>query len=440
MNFFSWWRTLAHMVDASFTGSRRRRRGNKARKPIRKRSWLLVEALEDRFAPAAADPHQLYFGQATDTQINPITSANPGDYVLVPLNLQQISNGGGDDMLGGAEIRVSYDPNVLAVPSSISFHGHLTTGSNVITYVDSVAGLASGLPVPQGNGIRPATTISSVDTSDPNDLKVTLAGPGTTNGKATLTTAGGNTATQVLTAGTQQQDFVMMGNLTAGLGYTIVVNVDSSATGTGTISAIFYASDPVDVGNLENDSILSFEFQVKPTANPVASPGTLIDLRAAFNDTISATDVSGPYHTDLYTIVSGSTVYYTISNSYPLTNNTAQSSTPFNDPVSTPDQNDGHMIIMASTSTSVSSSSNSSVYGQSVTFTATVTAGTFDNSGTVTFYDNGSALTPAPVLSGTNTATFTTTATQLSAARTRSRPATAATRTSRPAATACCKR
>ena len=53
-----------------------------------------------------------------------------------------------------------------------------------------------------------------------------------------------------------------------------------------------------------------------------------------------------------------------------------------------------------------------SVYGQSVTFTATVTvngpgSGTV-TSGTVTFYDNGSLLGTPQVLSGTNTATLTT--------------------------------
>ncbi len=71
-------------------------------------------------------------------------------------------------------------------------------------------------------------------------------------------------------------------------------------------------------------------------------------------------------------------------------------------------------VTTASTSTSVTSSTAVSVYGQSVTFTATVAAGsvTFDNGGTVTFSD-GSTLLGTVGLTGV-TATFSTTATQLS--------------------------
>ena len=59
-------------------------------------------------------------------------------------------------------------------------------------------------------------------------------------------------------------------------------------------------------------------------------------------------------------------------------------------------------VTTACTSTSVSSSSNSSVFGQSVTFTATVTAGslTFDNGGTVTFSDGSTSLGTASLSGG----------------------------------------
>ena len=53
------------------------------------------------------------------------------------------------------------------------------------------------------------------------------------------------------------------------------------------------------------------------------------------------------------------------------------------------------------TSTSVSSSSNASVYGQSVTFTATVSASSgFDNLGTVTFSDGSTSLGTASLSDG----------------------------------------
>ena len=72
-------------------------------------------------------------------------------------------------------------------------------------------------------------------------------------------------------------------------------------------------------------------------------------------------------------------------------------------------------VNQASTSTLVTSSTTASLFGQSVTFTATVSpqfAGTFDDGGTVTFSDGSTSLGTTS-LSGA-TATFSTTTTQLS--------------------------
>ena len=74
-------------------------------------------------------------------------------------------------------------------------------------------------------------------------------------------------------------------------------------------------------------------------------------------------------------------------------------------------------VTAASTSTSVTSSTTASVFGQSVTFTATVTpqvANTFDNGGTVTFSDGSTSLGTATLSgSSTVTATFSTTVAHL---------------------------
>ncbi len=75
-------------------------------------------------------------------------------------------------------------------------------------------------------------------------------------------------------------------------------------------------------------------------------------------------------------------------------------------------------VNTASTSTSVTSSTTASVFGQSVTFTATVSpqfSGTFDNGGTVTFSD-GSTLLGTTSLSGSAPATATYTTSILAAA------------------------
>ena len=64
-------------------------------------------------------------------------------------------------------------------------------------------------------------------------------------------------------------------------------------------------------------------------------------------------------------------------------------------------------VSQASTTMLVTSLTIASVYGQSVTFTATVTASSFDNSGTVTFSDGSTSIGTGLVTGGT-TATFST--------------------------------
>ena len=68
----------------------------------------------------------------------------------------------------------------------------------------------------------------------------------------------------------------------------------------------------------------------------------------------------------------------------------------------------GTATVTAATTTTVSSSVNPSDFGQSVTFTATVTASAGTPSGTVQFKDNGSNLGTAVSLNGSGVATFST--------------------------------
>lgn len=60
------------------------------------------------------------------------------------------------------------------------------------------------------------------------------------------------------------------------------------------------------------------------------------------------------------------------------------------------------------TTTDLTSSANPSVYGRSVTFTATVTGGTLVPTGTVTFFVNGVQASVVTLAAGSNTATYTT--------------------------------
>ena len=256
---------------------------------------------------------------------------------------------------------VSSSSNSSVYGQSVTFTATVTAGtfdnSGTVTFFDN------------GSALTPAPVLSGTNTATFTTTATQLSG-GTHTIKASYS-GDTNFATS--------SDSVLQTVTTASTSTSVSSSSNSSVYGQ---SVTFTAT--VTAGTFDNSGTVTFFDNGSPlTPAPVLS-GT---NTATF--TTTATQLSGGTHT-IKASYSGDTNFATSSDSVLQT------------------------VTTASTSTSVSSSSNSSVYGQSVTFTATVTAGTFDNGGTVTFYDNGSALTPAPVLSGTNTATFTTTATQLS--------------------------
>ena len=285
------------------------RRASKERKPKRRRYWLNLEVLEDRFAPAAV-----------------IWTDRP-DYV----------------------------PQSIATIFGSGFQPGETVQLQVLHTTGNAACFANNAPwqVTDGSNGGFQTTWFVANDCLGATLQVTATGLTLGESAHTMFTDGPGTTTTV----TSSANTSVFGQ-----------SVTFTATVTGT--------------SFDDGGAVTFEDGGVPLSNgtiPLNSGGT-----ATF--TISSLSVTGSPHT--------------ISAEYGGDANFSGSSGILSG---------GQTVYQAATTTTVTSSVNPSLFGQSVTFTATVTplSGTFDNGGTVTFYDDGSTL-GAQVLSGTNTAMFTT--------------------------------
>ena len=143
------------------------------------------------------------------------------------------------------------------------------------------------------------------------------------------------------------------------------------------------------------------------SGNPVIS-GAIVTCTTSANgckSTVSAiTNASGVY--SLLVDLDGNVITLTVTAS-------ATGFTSVNNPVSVPSNKDtvtSNFVLtptVATTTTTVASNNNPSTYGQSVTFTATVTGTTNPQCGTVAFKDGATTLSTV-TLSGSNVATYST--------------------------------
>ena len=315
MTFFSWWRSLVHYVNYTSRGTRRTRQPGKARKPIRKRHWLSLELLEDRFAPSAGT---MSIPMPTLPTGNPAGTIYPDQQFTATVQLQSTP---GSSTLELYDIGISYDRNVFQTPADYS-----------------------GVSTPTG-----------------------------TSG------AGGHGFTSLI--GTVFSPYDAANHLDALTATNYDVNGSYAMSGNATL-------------NLLN---------ILYTVQPAATAGTyVINLR---QDTLVNSGRWLP--TDA---IDGNSVNWTLT---PSPSDTAGVTDP-NDLTLTV----GTIGSTAVTSNSVTSSTNASVFGQSVTFTATI-AGTDGSAhptvGGVEFLDGATVLGFANVTaSGTNgIATFTTSALSL---------------------------
>jgi hypothetical protein len=243
-----------------------------------------------------------------------------------------------------------------------------------VTFTAIVAATAPGAGTPTG-------TVTFVDTTS-----------GTTLGTATLSSGTATLAVSTLTVGSDTITANYGGdtNFTTSSGSTVQV-VNQSATTTALVvsapTAVFGES-------------VTLTATVTPTAPGAGAPtGTVTFIDQ--NDTTLGTatlDAAGQAQITVSNLAVGS---YTIEASYP--GDTNFSSSAGSAPLT---------VNQAASTTTLTSDANPSVSGQSVDFTATVTAtapGAGTPTGTVTFVDTTTGTTLGTItLSGTGTAVFTT--------------------------------
>jgi hypothetical protein len=227
---------------------------------------------------------------------------------------------------------------------------------------------------------------------------------GTTNLSATLTSGGpglgGKSINFVLdgspvgsattdASGVATLSNVSLGSIIAGTypsGVGASFAGDATYTGSGGTNSLTLAQadQTITFGALANTTYGDGDFTVSATA----SSGLDVSFAAAGQCTMT-----------------GNTAHITGAGSCTVTSSQT-GNTNYN---AAPDVDRTFSIAQASTATSVSSSNNSSVDGESVTFTGTVTSGVGTPAGTVTFKDGASTL-GAGALNGSGEATYSTSA------------------------------
>ena len=285
MTFFSWWHKLVLLVDRNSKNSRRGRRA-RSRKPIRKRSWLFVEMLEDRFAPATQMYGMVSLGA-------PLTSLVPGQTVILPVNFSNTTSGGvstgSSNSLESAQIFVSFDPaNVSWNGGSSPILGKLTSepginpldtsGSQTYKWIfdsNAFVTIASG----PANGVEIAAshlgTHSLPDgTSDFGTGSVFLlpftvgATPGTTiinlqadySGIGTFHTGNTQFASDDPTTGAANPNYILTGGISNDPGDPVnatltIANLDNTTTVTSSNAGPNYGSPVTLTATLDDTNI-----------------------------------------------------------------------------------------------------------------------------------------------------------------------------------------
>ena len=390
-----------------------------------------------------ASPNASMFGQSV-TFTATVSAAGAG--IGTPTGVVTFKDGGSaigtGSLSGSTPDTATFTTSTLAVSSSHAitavYHGdnNFTTSTSATTVTQTV------------NQASTTTTISS-SSSNPSvfgqsvtfTATVAAAGPGagTPTGLVTFEDAGTAIGTGSLSGGTTDAATFTTSTLAVSPTHAItaVYNGDSNfitSASTNTVpQTVNQASTSTTISSSSNPSVFGqsvmFTATVAAVGPGLGTPGGTVHFMDSVGGDLGTATLSGGKATASLasTTVLGSHI---ITATYSGNGNFLTSTS----------ANFTQTVNQASTTTMVTNAVNASVYGQGVTFTATVTAGsgTFDNGGTVTFSDGSrrrwvrpaSAAVMPPARRRRCTARW---------PRTRSRPATAATQTSRPAAAAWCR-
>ena len=248
-----------------------------------------------------------------------------------------------------------------------------------------------------GQSVTFTATVTPASGSIPNNETVTFYDNGTSIG--TGATSGGNGSASYTTSSLAAGSHPITATYAGDSNF-------SSSTGslTGNPQVVNQASTTTTVTSSKNSS--TFGQSVTFTATVTPASGSIPN-----NETVTFYDNGTSIGTGATSGGNGSASYTTSSlaaGSHPITATYAGDS---NFSSSTGSLTGNPQVVnQASTTTTVTSSKNSSTFGQSVTFTATVTpaSGSIPNNETVTFYDNGTSIGTGATSGGNGSASFTT--------------------------------
>ncbi len=282
--------------------------------------------------------------------------------------------GGDTNFVTSTSSALTQTVNQAATSSSVSASANPSVFGQSITFTATVAASAPGSGIPTG-------TVTFMDGS-------TTLGTGTLNGSGQITLG-----TSALSVGSHSITIVYAGDtdFTTSTSSALTQTVNQSATS----SSVSSSANPSVFG--QNVTLTATVVATAPGAGIPTGDVTFMDgsttlgtgtLDGSGQATLSTSALSIGSHS--ITVVYAGDTNFTTSTSSALT----------------------QTVNQAATASSVSSSVNPSVFGQSVTFTATVTAnapGSGIPTGTVTFKD-GSTTLGSGTLDGSGQTTFTTSA------------------------------
>jgi hypothetical protein len=309
------------------------------------------------------------------TPVSPPIAINPSGVATFTISTLAVGThpiravySGGGNFAGSTSNIVNHEVGGAATTTVVTSDPNPSVFGQTVTFTATVTSVVTG------------TITGSVEFFDNG----TSIGTGTLNasGEATITTSSLNVGTHPITGTFTTAPGGNYSNSTSTPPYNHVVTAASTA---------------ISVTSSPNPSVLAQS--VTFTATVTSGAGAPASGTVEFYDNGSLIGTG--------TVVTGGIATFTTTalteGTHPITV-TFLTSGNYNGSTSTPPYN--HVVI-ASTTTAVTTDPNPSVVGQSVTFTATVTASSGTATGTVEFYD-GATLLGTGTLNGAGAATFVT--------------------------------
>ena len=358
---------------------------------------VLIVGLTTAATPAS--DAELYAPSFNPLGVVPVTSSEATDIISGPCVLIPSTTTASTCTSTVIPANVATSPHTITgtYPPDAIHSGSSNTASLTVNKADTSSTQTSSVnPSVFGQSVTFTVTVSAV-----------APGSGTPTGTVTFKDGGSSIGTGTLSGGiaTFTTSSLSVGNHTITASYGGDGNFNtSSAALAGNPQLVFKADTNTTVTSSANPSVLGQSVTFTATVSPVP-PGTGIPTGS-----VVFLDNGSPIG---FGVLNGAGVAtFTTSSlslgSHPIITNTGGDSN-FNGSTGTL-TGTNQVVNKDNSATTVTSSANPSVLGQSVTFTATVSAvapGTGTPSGTVTFLDNGSPVGSGS-LNGSGVATFST--------------------------------